>query len=116
MMAETCKGVFTYFYFKVVTLDRIIIHLNIKQCDGSRYLQLRFQVLSKMNLFSFYLYFETRLIPTLYIILHVGMGCGGITPNVEDICTIFKHREVLPTSINENMNPFQSEQHLYIIS
>lgn len=41
MLAETCKGVLTYFYTEVVTLHGIDIHLNVKQCDGSRCLLLR---------------------------------------------------------------------------
>jgi hypothetical protein len=32
MLAKTRKGVFIYFYIKLVALDAIIIHLNIKQC------------------------------------------------------------------------------------
>jgi hypothetical protein len=29
MLAETCKGVFIYFYIKLVTLDGITIHVSI---------------------------------------------------------------------------------------
>jgi hypothetical protein len=52
--AKTCKDVFIYFYIKLVTLDEITVHLNIQQCDGLRYLLLR--------------YFNELLFPTVDIV------------------------------------------------
>jgi hypothetical protein len=45
MLAETCEGVFIYFYIILVTLDGITVCLNIEKCDGSRCLLLKEKVM-----------------------------------------------------------------------
>jgi hypothetical protein len=40
-MAKACKDVFMYFYIKQVIFYQVIIHLNVKQFEGSRCLLLR---------------------------------------------------------------------------
>jgi hypothetical protein len=47
MLAKTCKGVIIYFYIKLVTLDGITVHSNIKQGDKSRCL-----LLGKVTIYS----------------------------------------------------------------